>query len=154
MLDRLEPIKGYFVLEQRWQAGDCIDLDLQMEPVLVASNPRVDATRDCLAIQRGPVVYCIEDRDQEVKGRLLDVEIDKNNLPVTRWEPDLLDGVMVIDAQGQLVDNETWDGRLYRPAVFVDKATAHPVRLIAIPYYAWGNRKIDSMRVWIPEKSS
>ena len=53
-------------------------LNCGMEPMLVASNPRVDATRDCLAIQRGPVVYCLEDRDQEIKGRLLDVEIDKN----------------------------------------------------------------------------
>ena len=71
--------KGYLVLERAWQAGDIIELELGMEPMLVASNPRIDATRGCLAIQRGPIVYCLEDRDQEIKGRLLDVEIDKNH---------------------------------------------------------------------------
>jgi DUF1680 family protein len=151
VMDRSEPVKGYFVLEQRWQAGDCIDLDLQMEPVLVASNPRVDATRDCLAIQYGPIVYCLEDRDQEIKGRLLDMEIDKNLLPMIRWEADLLEGVMVIDAQGQLVDNETWGGHLYQPAALSDSAIAQPIHLTAIPYYAWGNRGIGGMRVWIPK---
>ena len=59
----------------------CIELELGMEPMLVASNPRIDATRGCLAIQRGPIVYCLEDQDQEIKGRLLDVEIDKNDPP-------------------------------------------------------------------------
>ena len=49
-----------------------------MEPVFIASNPRIDATRACLAIQRGPIVYCLEDKDQEIKGRLLDIEIDNN----------------------------------------------------------------------------
>jgi hypothetical protein len=145
--------KGYLVLERTWQAGDHIDLDLSMEPMLVASNPRIDATRDCLAIRRGPIVYCLEDRDQEIKSQLLDVEIDKNYPLVTRWESDLLDGVMVLEAQGQFVDNEMWHGRLYQPATFSHRATARPAPLIAIPYYAWGNRGIGSMRVWIPKKS-
>ena len=90
--------KGYLVLERTWQAGDIIDLELGMEPMFVASNPRIDATRNCLAIQRGPIIYCLEDGDQEINGRLLDVEIDKNHPLLPRWEGDLLDGVMVIEA--------------------------------------------------------
>ena len=145
--------KGYLVLEGNGRREIVIDLELGMEPMLVASNPRIDATRDCLAIQRGPIIYCLEDGDQEIKGRLLDVEIDKNHLLLTRWEGDLLDGVMVIEAQGQFVDNEAWRGHLYQPATFSVQAITHPTRLIAIPYYAWGNRGIGGMRVWIPEKS-
>jgi DUF1680 family protein len=145
--------KGYLVLERSWQVGDIIDLELGMEPMLVASNPRVDATRGCLAIQRGPIIYCLEDRDQEIKGRLLDVQIDKNCPLSPRWEGNLLDGVMVIEAQGQFVDHEVWRGRLYQPVTFAGQTTTRPARLIAIPYYAWGNRGIGSMRVWIPEKS-
>jgi DUF1680 family protein len=95
--------KGYLILERTWQTGDSIDLDLGMEPMCVASNPRIDATRDCLAIQRGPIIYCLEDRDQEINGRLLDVQIDKNHPLLPRWEGDLLDGVMVIDAQANLL---------------------------------------------------
>ena len=149
----LKPVKGYFVLARTWQEGDSIDLDLGMKPMLVAPNPRVDATRNCLAIQRGPIVYCLEDQDQEIKGHLLDVEIDKKNPLATRWDGELLDGVMIVDAQGQFVDNETWRGLLYQPVTLSGRATAHPARLIAIPYYAWGNRGIGGMRVWIPEKS-
>jgi hypothetical protein len=145
--------KGYLVLERTWQAGDSIDLDLGMEPALVASNPRIDATRGCLAIQRGPIIYCLEDRDQEINGRLLDVQIDKNHLLLPRWENDLLDGVMVIDVAGQFVNNEEWGGRLYQPVTSAVQTISHPAHLVAIPYYAWGNRGIGGMRVWIPEKS-
>ena len=74
--------KGYLVLERIWQAEDIIELELNMEAMFVASNPRIDATRGCLAIQRGPIIYCLEDRDQEIKGRLLDVEIDKDQTAV------------------------------------------------------------------------
>jgi DUF1680 family protein len=146
--------KGYLTLDRVWQADDTLDLELGMEPVFVASNPRIDATRGCLAIQRGPIIYCLEDRDQEIKGRLLDVEIDKNQPLSTRWEDDLLDGVMVIEAKGQFVDHECWHGHLFQPVTFPAQAAAHPTSLVAVPYYAWGNREIGGMRVWIPEKTS
>ncbi len=146
--------KGYLVLERTWQAEDIIELELRMEPMFVASNPRIDATRGCLAIQRGPIVYCLEDKDQEIKGRLLDVEIDKNQPLLTRWDGDLLDGVMVVEASGQFIDSESWRGHLYQPATSPVLEIPRPARLVAIPYFAWGNRVIGGMRVWIPEKSS
>jgi len=149
----LKPVKGYVILERTWKAGDIIDLELEMEPMLITSNPRVDATRNCLAIQRGPIIYCLEDRDQEVSGRLLDVEIDKDHLLSTRWEGELLEGVMVLHANGQFVDNEAWRGHLYQPITAPVQGIPCPARLVAIPYYAWGNRGIGAMRVWIPEKS-
>jgi DUF1680 family protein len=146
--------KGYLILKRTWQTGDIVDLELGMKPILVESNPRVDATRGCLAIQRGPIIYCLEDGDQEINGRLLDVQIDKDQPLSIRWEGDLLDGVMVIDAEGQFVDNEAWGGRLYQPVTSPVQTASRPAHLIAIPYYAWGNRGIGGMRVWIPEKSS
>jgi DUF1680 family protein len=145
--------KGYLVLEREWQVEDVIELELQMETIFIASNPRVDATRGCLTIQRGPIVYCLEDKDQEIKGRLLDIEIDKNQPLLTRWDSDLLDGVMVVEASGQFINSESWRGHLYLPATSSLLANPRPTRLVAIPYYAWGNRGIGSMRVWIPEKS-
>jgi DUF1680 family protein len=147
---RLE--KGYLVLERTWQAEDTIELELGMEPMFVISNPRIDATRGCLAIQRGPIIYCLEDKDQEIIGRLLDVEIDKDQPLMTRWDDNLLDGVMVVEASGQFIDSESWQGHLYQPATSQILAIPCPTHLVAIPYYAWGNREIGGMRVWIPKK--
>jgi DUF1680 family protein len=149
----LKSVNGYLVLERTWQAQDVIDLDLGMQPVLIASNPRIDATRGCLAIQRGPIVYCLEDRDQELKGRLLDVEIDKNQPLLARQADDLLDGLVVVEAKGQFVDSKAWSGSLYQPVTTSIKAATQAARLVAVPYYAWGNRGIGPMRVWIPEKT-
>jgi len=143
--------KGYLVIEQKWQAEDIVELELGMEATFIASNPRIDATRSCLAIQRGPIVYCLEDRDQEITGQLLDVEIDNNQPLSTRWDSDLLDGVMVIEAAGQFIDSESWHGHLYQPAMFPGSINPRSTRLVAVPYYAWGNRKIGGMRVWIPK---
>ncbi len=149
---RLE--KGYLVLERTWQVGDVVELELRMEAMRVASSPRIDATRGCFAIQRGPIVYCLEDKDQEIKGRLLDIEIDKDEPLSTRWDGDLLEGVMVVEASGQLIDSGAWRGHLYQPAKSPVQAIHQPIRLVAIPYYAWANRVIGGMRVWIPYRSS
>jgi DUF1680 family protein len=150
-LEALSVQKGYAVLERVWQVGDLVELDLQMEPQLIASNPRVDATRASLAIQRGPIVYCLEDIDQEAPGRLLDVQVDPSQPLQVHWRDDLLGGVMVIEAAGGLVDTAPWHGSLYQPAALMSHAAIRPVRLTAVPYYAWGNRGIGGMRVWIPQ---
>jgi uncharacterized protein len=59
-----------------------------------------------------------------------------------------------VEAGGQFRDVEAWHGHLYRPALFPIQDSTHPARLIAIPYFAWGNREIGGMRVWIPEEKS
>lgn len=142
--------KGYIVLDRAWKAGDKVELKLAMEPELIASNPRIDATRASLAIQRGPIVYCLEDCDQELQGRLLDVEIDQSQPPKAIWREDLLGGVMVVEAAGRFVEPGEWQGNLYLPAASLGQPEAKQVRLVAVPYYAWGNRGISGMRVWIP----
>ena len=143
--------QGYAVLERVWQVGDVITLDLQMEAQLISPNPRLDATRGSLAIQRGPIVYCLEDNDQEVAGRLLDVQLDPGQPLHVHWREDLLGGVMVIEAAGGLVDTLPWQDSLYQPAAQIDQADLQPVQLVAVPYYAWANRGIRGMRVWIPQ---
>ncbi len=144
--------KGYVALEQTWQVGDVVEIDLNLEAVLVAPAPRVDAVRGCLAIQRGPVVYCLEDCDQEVKGGLLDVVIDPDTILETGWQEGLLGGVVVIQAAGELIDNGSWKGKLYQRADVMGHPAGRTVRLTAIPYFSWGNRSIGPMRVWIPKK--
>jgi DUF1680 family protein len=148
----LDPIveKGYVILEQIWQLSDVIEVDLALKPTLIASNPRIDATRASLAIQQGPLVYCIEACDQDIQGSLLDVAIDKDGQFKTIWREDLLGGVNVIETNGKLVNAAPWHGKLYQPIVAAEDLEKKSVRLVAIPYFAWGNRGIGPMRVWIP----
>jgi DUF1680 family protein len=128
--------KGYLVLEREWQVGDTVELDQAVEPMLVESNPRVASTRGCLAIQRGPVVYCLEDRDQPTPDNLLDMQIDASQPLQSRWRDDLLGGIMTVEAAGYLVNPEAWHGALYRPAGQAPAVAGRPARLVAIPYYA------------------
>ena len=71
---------------------------------------------DCLAIQRGPLVYCLEGCDQELPESLLDVQIDASRPLQARWQDDLLGGIMTVEAAGYLADPEPWQGTLYQPA--------------------------------------
>ena len=82
-----------------------------------------------------------------------DVEIDKEQPLFTRWDNNLLEGVMVVEVAGQFIDSESWHGHLYQSEPFPVPAHPQSTRLVAIPYYAWGNRGIGGMRVWIPKKS-
>ncbi len=142
----------YAVIERPWQVGDIVDLSLPMEPVLIEANPRIDAIRGSLAIQRGPIVYCVEHADQEPGIDLLDVRISSDARMQAQWHEDLLGGVMAVDVQGTVVDIGDWKTQLYRPVSQGD-GSAPPKRevtLRAVPYYAWANRGPGAMRVWIP----
>jgi DUF1680 family protein len=143
--------KGYILLDRTWKENDLVELILDMPAEFISSNPRVDATRGCLAIQRGPIVYCLEDHDQVIHGRLLDVEVDREKPLVSTWRPDLLDGVMAVEASGQFSDDQEWQENLYLMTGTPIHKKKYKTRLLAVPYFAWGNRTLCGMRVWIPE---
>jgi DUF1680 family protein len=139
----------YALVERTWQTGDVVELDMPMPSRLTEPNPRVDAIRGCLAIERGPLVYCLEEVDQQPGLNLLDVRIAPGaSTEVVRRE-DLLGGVVVVEALGAVVDVSSWQGELYRPAP-VEDLPQRQVMLTAVPYYAWANRGPGTMRVWIP----
>jgi len=141
---------GYAGIERAWQPGDTVELDLPMPPQLIEAHPRVDPARGSVAIERGPLVYCLEQADQDPAVDVLDVEIDPAGSLQARWQADLLGGVMAIDAPGYALDLAPWQGRLYRPLGSGSRPGRQPVRLTAVPYYAWANRGPGAMRVWVP----
>jgi DUF1680 family protein len=143
---------GYALLARAWQKGDTVGLELPMEPVLMAGHPRVDAIRGCVAIQRGPIVFCVEEVDQDSSVDLLDAQIDADAPLVEAWAPDLLGGVVTVEAAGSVVDSDGWVGGMYRVYGCTRNTHSLPITLKAIPYYAWANRGANAMRVWLPRQ--
>lgn len=139
---------GYLRIDRPWARGDAVELDLLMAPRLIVAHPWIESTRGCAAIERGPLVYCLEQADQRVP--VYDLEIDPVGSLESSWRPDLLDGVSVVRASGFRIDRAAWQGRLYRPLGASIDPARECTELTAIPYYAWANREPGAMRVWIP----
>ncbi|MCS7190720.1 MAG: glycoside hydrolase family 127 protein, partial [Fimbriimonadales bacterium] len=140
----LERERGYALLERDWATGDTVELRLPMTPLLMEAHPRVEADRWQVAIQRGPIVYCLEEQDQPAP--LTRMAIRRDHPLHSAWEPELLGGVVVVEGMAELLDpDEAWGNALYRP---LRERTLRSFR--AIPYYAWDHRRACPMRVWMP----
>jgi len=146
--------EGYATIERSWRKGDTVELDFPMVPQLIEPHPRSDSTRGCVAIERGPLVYCLEQCDQEPSVNIMDVQVDAAAALQAAWRGDLLGGVMVVEAMGYAVDVAPWQDCLYRPARDRGDLSRRPVRLQAVPYHVWANRGPGAMRVWIPRSTS
>jgi len=138
------PVKpGYVRLEH-----DTATLELDMTPRLVLPHPRIDAVRGCAAIERGPLVYCLEAADAPADTVVDDLRLTGGLEAVAR--PDLLGGIVAVEADGAHApaDRSEWP---YTPD---DRHNGgRPVRLLAVPYALWGNRGDGAMRVWVPRNS-
>ncbi|MCB8985162.1 MAG: glycoside hydrolase family 127 protein [Ardenticatenaceae bacterium] len=140
---------GYLTVTRSWQAGDVLQLDLPLEPTFTVPNPRIDALRGCVALQRGPLVYCFESRDQPDEVNLLDVQLLTEE-PLSVTAVSLLGGIRTISVPGRMITSD-WQNSLYRPLTKPTQMTSRQVQLTAVPYFAWGNRGMESMRVWVPQ---
>lgn len=139
----------YAPLQRRWQAGDTVRLDLPMRVRLLEGHPRVEATRNHVAVHRGPLLYCLESPDLPAGVSLSEIYLprDVRFQPVER--PDLLGGVTVLEGEAHRVPAGNWEGQLYRE---LTPASGRPetVRVTLIPYYAWANRGVSEMSAWLP----
>ncbi|MGQ9778515.1 MAG: glycoside hydrolase family 127 protein [Bacillota bacterium] len=140
--------RGYVHLKREWHPGDRVLLRLPMPVERVYAHPRVRANAGKVALQRGPLVYCLEEIDNgpNLPAILLPVEAEIE----ARYLPDLLGGVVVLETEGLRLEEEAWEGGLYGPV----KARARRVKIRAVPYFAWNNRGPGEMLVWIREAES
>lgn len=159
-LENAAPVKGYAAIRRAWHSGDVVELNLPMPVERMQADPRVEADRGRVALQRGPLVYCLEDADNPVDVRtiVLPPDIETAAAPHSRrrpgqlrveHDPGLLGGVTVIRGAGLAADAAPvadWSGPLYRRV-----PPARAVSFTAIPYYAWDNRQPGAMVVWLPE---
>ncbi|SEF16133.1 glycoside hydrolase family 127 protein [Streptomyces sp. Ag109_O5-10] len=140
---------GWLRLSRTWAPGDLVVLELALEPRLTTADPRVDAVRGCVAIERGPLVHCLEQVDHP-GGGLDDVVLDLSRPLAVKHRPDLLGGVTTVVAAGRrrrIPDRGWWP---YATATDPAEPGDEPVELTAIPYHVWANREDGSMRVWLP----
>lgn len=138
---------AYLPIKRRWVEGDQVVLSLPLEPTVVCCNPVVDHNRGSLALQRGPVVYCLEAHDNPGIN-VLNAVLRADATVACEHRENLLGGVTVLRAEG--AERAEWEGFLYRPRRSRPTAT-RAATLTAIPYYTWNNRGPAPMTVWIQE---
>jgi DUF1680 family protein len=140
--------QGYAVFHRRWAAGDTIAINLPMAVQRLEANPNVLEDRGRVALRRGPLIYAIEQADNQA-------DLDRLVLPRSarleaHYEPGLLKGVAVITGQAMLKPASSWQDQLYRPAQ--NEPLEGPVNIRAVPYCTWANRGLGKMAVWIESR--
>lgn len=138
---------SYVEIHRKWQRGDQIHLELPMPVKLIEANPLVEATRNQVAIKRGPMVYCLESTDLSKGQNIFSIAIPSN----VQLEPKMIridhNDILALEGRAELLHDADWKDRLYRP---ISTAAPTPVHIQLIPYFAWGNRGHTNMTVWMP----
>jgi hypothetical protein len=137
--------RGYIVVDREWKRGDAVTLDLPMPVRRMAANPNVRADAGLLAIQRGPLVYCLEACDQPEP--LAALVLPREAELTAEKRTDLLGGVVVVWGMAGDAPELDWAHVLYQAV-----PAARKVPISAIPYYAWDNRRPGPMKVWLPSE--
>jgi DUF1680 family protein len=123
--------RGYAMITRIWNAGDTISLTLPMVIRRVKANEKVRDDRNMTALEYGPIVYCVEGIDND--NRLDSFTLPAHTVLALEKRNDMLGGVNVISG------------------MVPEKGGTTVRKLTAIPYYAWSNRGVGTMRVWLPE---
>jgi DUF1680 family protein len=132
-----DPDRGYVRVTRKWCAGDEVRIHFAMPVRRVLGHPRIAATHDQVALERGPTVYAFEGIDNQ--GSVFDIVLPREARVTAWYRPDLLGGVTVLEIDGaQRVIRTESGGR-----------TTRPTRLTAIPYATWANRSLSPMTVWV-----
>ena len=132
--------KGYAVVDREWRKGDQLELTLPMDVKRIVARTELKQDVDRVALQRGPLVYCVEGADNN--GKAWDLILPDNATFKTSFQKNLLEGVVTIQFQAPTIQVGQ-DGLSVNTEVKT---------ITAIPYYAWCNRGQNPMQVWLPKK--
>jgi uncharacterized protein len=125
------------IVETRdWRAGDRIVLTLDMPVRVTEPDPRIDAVRGCVALERGPIVFCVESADLPAGTDLEAIEVSPSVTPTVVPRHDIPGAPLGVTL----------------PAT--DTATGAQIQIGAVPYFAWAHRTPGAMRVWIPTRTA
>ncbi len=133
----LELENGFALLRRTWKSGDRVEIRLPMGVKRVVANENVREDLGKVALERGPVVYCLEGADHG--GRVLDLALEDNAWLGTEFRQDLLNGVTVIRGTGY---RRPGNGKS-------QETSSRRTDILAVPYYAWNHRGPGEMAVWM-----
>ena len=135
-------------ISRKWKKGDVIEVNFDMRPRLIEANPLVEEAKNQIAVKRGPIVYCLEGEDIEGGYNINDIAIPAD-IQFTEQKMSLNGHeMMVLKGEAVLVNQKKWDNQtLYRE---LQPITKKKVKIQLIPYYAWDNRGIQDMSLWLP----
>ncbi|MDD5185830.1 MAG: glycoside hydrolase family 127 protein [Paludibacter sp.] len=134
--------EGYAVIDREWKKGDKVEYTLPMNINRVTANEKVKADRGLVALERGPILFCLEDKDNSFDLTNL-ILPDKAGLKLT-FNKDIFTGTYTIQGEGNLIYPS--EDKL---SLQTEKKT-----FTAIPYNVWDNRGGAVMRVWLPRTVS
>jgi DUF1680 family protein len=132
--------KGYAILTRKWKKNDKVEVILPMDVRRVAANDKIADDNGKVALQRGPIMYCAEWKDNN--GQTSNIIIPKNTVFKPQFEANLLNGVTVLKGEVKSINVDALG----------QNVSTYNVTLTAIPYYAWANRGKGEMMVWFPEQ--
>ncbi|MEA5403779.1 beta-L-arabinofuranosidase domain-containing protein [Arcicella sp. DC2W] len=135
--------KGYAVINRTWVKGDKLSLDLPMDVKKIEAKDSVKADLKRFALQRGPLVYCLEGMDN-ADSSVLNLVVDKNATVIPNFQANLLNGIMTLEMEGSSTKRQVNSNELIQTQQ----------KVTAIPYFTWANRGSSEMEVWIPFEAS
>ncbi len=141
----------YLTISRYWKVGDVVKLHLPMPVRRIVAHPRVANNSGRVALMRGPLVYCIEETDNEI-GDVRDVVLHDDVLVTAARQPELLGDVVTLSSYAMLESPApAWDRALYRNLEVSggDASGMSEVQIRAIPYMVWANRGAGPMTVWL-----
>jgi uncharacterized protein len=131
---------GYAVISKKWKKNDKVEMNLPMDVRRVVANTKVDGDQGKVALQRGPIMYCAEWKDNN--GLACNIIVPKDAVFTPEYEAGLLNGITVLKADVRSINIDS-SGQ---------NVSTQSATLTAIPYYSWANRGKGEMTVWFPEQ--
>jgi DUF1680 family protein len=144
----LDAPAGYARISRQWKEGETVTLRVPMVTRPLSAHPHVDASRGTVAVTRGPLVYCLEQADYSDELSIEDIALDPSAGFTTTTVAALSDVPVVLQTTGRIQQRTS---TLYSDAMGqTTGAPPEPVVVTLVPYFRWGNRQPNPMRVWIP----
>lgn len=137
--------RGYAHVRRLWQPGDTVVLVFDMPVERIYAHPDIRADEGSIALQRGPLIYCLEGADNPVPLHRLRLPADAGVGFESHFAVSLPGGMVALRGDAMVLETGDWSGQLYRATPPAHRS----YRFTAIPYYAWDNRQPGEMCIWL-----